>query len=144
MTSGRMDRRLFWLLILSVLTLAGAALVTIIAVPKILNTDSSTDAIRHGNDLTSCRAQFSAAVTEAQTVLFVDKSRLDVLTNQGLRAAIQHDDAALQQVIEQSPQLEQAVVDDGVMVQQRTQEYRAAVQQAKDDPDGFVRQCNGG
>lgn len=140
--SERNDRRLTVLLYIGVGTMILIILFALIATPAILTGASNAEEVKKGTDLASCRIQFSAAVSDAQAALIEAKARLDVNTNEALRAAtVEPDPQRLVALIDAAPGLEADVTAAiGVSADKRA-EYRVAVERALHDPDGFLAAC---
>lgn len=151
----RKDAVLYLVAGASILIFVGMLAAAVILAPKILSTDSNTDALNRNTSLTSCRAQYSARLTDATTELSkrnseltADKSDLDVLTNQLVRAIANQDREEIAVILAGSQSIEGEVKDDAAKVREqemvvdaRSDAYQDAVRRAVTDPDKFLADC---
>lgn len=143
MTPIHFDRRLNILLGLSAVVLVGILAFATLAVPAILSTDSTTEALDDQSDLQGCRATYRAElVDERMAVLFIAKARLDEATNLGLEAVVRDDDETLQEAASRFLALREGVDRAALSLEQGIESYRNLVTQSTEHPDQFLVGCD--
>jgi len=128
-TSKRTDAALNGILMFVAVLVLGSAVMLVVALPRIFDTSSNTDAVLEGNQMAACRSLLAYDVNTA-------KAELDILFGLGLRAAVIEDDATTEQLAEQVPVLADAV-------HAALEAQRLGNELSRDDPEAFLEQCEG-
>lgn len=140
------DKRLNALLIVAVLMSMFALVVALVAVPRILSTGDTAEALRASSDIAGCRASYRVQlVDDPSAVLQVASARLSQRTNEGLEAVARGDDELLLAIITTSPtlaELRAAVEKAARVVEAGTARYSELIGLSNDDPARFVRDCH--
>lgn len=137
------DRRLNVLLGAAIVTAVGMIVFALIAVPKIVDSSTTTNAIARSSEIGGCRSTYRVEVDEAVAGVLVAKSRLDEATNAGLEAAITDDDALLAELVGTLPGLREVLEVNVTELERATAAYHDAVELSIADPDAFLEACNG-
>lgn len=135
------DRRINLLLIVAAITAVSVVVITAIGVPKILSNESATKAVARGNEITSCRASFRAAVDDASSKLQTARARLDVFTSEGLAATVADDTAALLQAVAGSSGARSDVTRTAADLEAVTGRYSDLVDLSRTNPEQFLTLC---
>lgn len=139
------DRRLNILVAISATVAILMLIGGLIAVPKILATDQTTEQINQANTIQACRALFRVEVDDANADLQAARAELDVLTNQGFEAVVRRDQEAFQQVAPEYPQARATVTAAVAALRAATAEYKRQVKLSgsKDmgDKQAFLDAC---
>jgi hypothetical protein len=137
----RTDRRLTRLLGLSTAVLVAVLLFAVIAVPAIFRGRDSSAAVERGTNLQACRSIAHTAVDQANTVLTDARADVENLTSLGLSALVRNDPATLDKddanLATARDRVDQAVAE----LTAANSVYARQVQESKDQPDQFLRDC---
>lgn len=147
----RHDRRITIVLILSGIVVVLIALGT----PAVISTSNTTDEVRRNGDITGCRSELNAGVTEARTEFDVARSErdtatteLNLLTNAGLQAAVTDDDDGLAEIASQLTAAraevtaaEAVVVAATAHLREVSADFADAISLSRDDPAAFLEMC---
>lgn len=129
------SRLLRWALALTainVVIVLGAGLVTL---PRIVDTQSTTGAVRDGIDIQGCRSLYNADVVTAQANALV-------VVLAGLKATATDDDGGLQDLVTPDPKTNITPYDTTVGdIYAARDAYKAAVDLSNTDLDKFMAEC---
>lgn len=137
------DRRLNVLLGAAIVTAVGMIVFALIAVPKIVDSSRTTDAIARSSDIGGCRSTYRVQVDQGVAGVLVAKSRLDEATNAGLEYAITDDDERLVEIVGSLPGLRAELEKRVTALERAVESYDAAVDLSIADPERFLAECNG-
>lgn len=148
--SPRVTDALGWMTLIVVILVA---VVSVAYFPRIF---SRTNEVRDGNLLASCRASYSAEVTNRRTIFDLARSQrddalsnVDLLTNEITEEAIfGRDEARIEELRALLPGARDAVVDANARVRQATLDlndansvYQEKVALSRIDPRTFLEEC---
>lgn len=136
------DRRLNIMLGISLVIAATLVVIAFVAVPKVLSSSSTVEAVKDGNEQASCRAQFRGQVDDATANLTAAKAELDVLTNRGLEASARQDHDTLTALLPQLEPARQKTVDLAERLKVATNRYQDLLKMSRTDPDQFIVLCH--
>lgn len=138
------------------MTLIVVILVAIVSVAYFPNIFSRTNEVRDGNLLASCRASYSAQVTNRRTLFDLARARrddalshVDLLTNEITEEAIfGRDEARIAELRALLPDARAAVIEGNARVREATLDlheanstYQEQVALSRIDPDTFLQEC---
>lgn len=127
MTKRRTDAALDGILVVVAVLVLGSAVMLVVALPRIFDTSSNTDAVLQGNEMAACRSLLAYDVNTA-------KAELDILFAEGLNAAVADDDATVADLAAQIPERAAAV-------RSALSAQRDGNTLSRDEPEQFLQQC---
>lgn len=143
-TDPAADRRLNLLLGVSVLVAVGLLVFASVAIPNILSSASTTQAIRQGNELAACRAGFRSTIDDGTGRLHAARARLDRLTNEGLEALVLRDEGRIARIVRDLPPARDEVEARAADLESAHEHYGKLVELSRTNPEAFLELCNGG
>lgn len=136
------DRRLNLLVLASFVTAVALIAFGLVAVPRILESASTTRAIDQQSDVAACRAAYrTVLVDDPMSQLQVARARLDERTNEGLEAVATGDEVALAALLDTLPSLRANVERTAAALEDGTAHYRDLVALSAADVDAFLTEC---
>lgn len=139
--SGRVDKRLNILLIVTTAVTILTLCLLVITTPRIFSSASNSEEVKKGNEIAACRSHWRSYVDDAIGDVLAKKTELDVLTNEGLEASVSGDRAALLENTLKAPEKRDAVILAVNNLTTAIDDYRIAIEKSIDDPQAFVAEC---
>lgn len=148
------DRRITIVLALC----AVVAVLVILGTPAVINASSTVDEVERGNELTGCRSAYSSTVTDKRTEFDIARSHrdtadtvVDITVLDLAQAAIFGDRARVRELEGQLPALRtkvaeanEVVIEADAALIKANEDYQAAVELSRSDPDRFIAACERG
>lgn len=124
------DRRVTWLLALTVTVAVVLVTTTALLVPATFSARNNADQVARGNDLGTCRSEMRANIDRAN-------SRASIVVLEGLKALAEGDREHLAEMVAMVPVLQDEM-------REAINTYDRAVTRSREDPDGFLADCRNG
>lgn len=130
-----------WKMTVALILAFVTALAVGVSTPIVISTSNTTGALADSTDLSSCRSEANAALTDARSDVDRLRTESDALQLQFNDSLTRGDAAALVMLGPQFEPLRIRLVNAQVVADARNTEYQAAVRLSVDDPDRFLSLC---
>lgn len=153
--SPGLDRWINWLLVGIFAVMVVSVILALVTYPKVVDVDAGVEAQAKSDEVSGCRSQSAARVTDARTTFDIARSKrdteathLDDLIAQGLEAVAAGDEDRLMSVRgriaaarERLATAEQVVVDSTTALEAENARHTKAVELSTEDPGAFRALC---